>query len=140
MNSKQRFKASLQHKDTGKIVVDFGATAVTGIHVLAIENLRKHYSLPSRPVKVTEPYQMLGEIEQDLAEIIGVDIKGAYARTNMFGIENTRFKEFKTFWGQEVLVPGDFQTKYDENGDLLIYPEGDITVPKCLNRDIFLIL
>jgi uroporphyrinogen-III decarboxylase len=125
MNSRQRFKASLEHKDTGKIVVDFSSTAVTGIHVLAVKNLRKYFSLPEKPVKVIEPYQMLGEIEPDLMDIIGIDVIGVFSRNNMFGIENIGYKEFRTFWGQEVLVPAGFHTKYDTNGDLLIYPEGD---------------
>ena len=51
MTSKERFLATLNHKASDKIVVDFGATAVSGIHVLAIENLRKHYGLEKKPVK-----------------------------------------------------------------------------------------
>ena len=47
-------------------MVDFGATSTTGIHVLAIENLRKYYGLEQKPVRVTDPYQMLGEIAPDL--------------------------------------------------------------------------
>ena len=125
MNSRQKFKASLEHTDPGKIVVDFGSTAVTGIHVLAVQNLRKYFSLPEKPVKVIEPYQMLGELEPDLMNIIGIDVIGISPRNNMFGIENNDFKEFRTFWGQEVLVPGGFRTKNDKNGDLLIYPKGD---------------
>jgi uroporphyrinogen-III decarboxylase len=128
MNSRQRFKASLEHKDPGKIVVDFSSTAVTGMHVLAIKNLREYYSLPERPVKVIEPYQMLGELEPDLRDIIGIDVVGVFSRNNMFGVENKGFKEFRMFWGQEVLVPAGFKTKYDKNGDLMIYPEGDTSV------------
>ena len=129
MNSRQRFKASLEHKDPGKIVVDFSSTGVTGMHVLAIKNLRTYYSLPEKLVKVTEPYQMLGEIDQDLRDIIGIDVIGIFSRNNMFGFENTDWKEFRTFWGQDVLVPAGFKTIYDKNGDLLIYPEGDTSVP-----------
>jgi hypothetical protein len=129
MDSKHRFNESLAHRNPGKIVVDFGSTAVTGIHVLSIEKLRNYYSLPYRPVKVTEPYQMLGEIENDLAEIIGIDVIGISSRNNMFGFSNENFHPFKTFWGQEVLVPERFITSIDDNGDLLIFPEGDQSVP-----------
>jgi len=34
-----------------------------------------------------------------------------------------------TFWGQEVLVPGNFNTTTDDAGNLLIHPEGDLSVP-----------
>jgi hypothetical protein len=44
----------------------------------------------------------------------------------MFGFSSTGWKEFQTFWGQEILVPELFNTRLDENGDLLIYPEGDM--------------
>ena len=129
MNSKERVLATLNHQQPDKIAVDFGATPVTGIHVLAIENLRKHYDLEQKPIRVTEPYQMLGEIEDDLMEILGIDVIGLSPSNNMFGIKNHgSLKEFKTFWGQTVLVPEDFNTTIDENGDLLIYPEGDTTV------------
>jgi hypothetical protein len=126
MNSKERVRASINHQQPDKVAVDFGATPVTGIHVLAIENLRKHYGLEQKPVRVIEPYQMLGEIEDDLMEILGIDVIGLSPGNNMFGIKNYgELKEFKTFWGQTVLLPKDFNTTIDENGDLLIYPEGD---------------
>ncbi len=125
MNSKEKLQASLNHKAFDGVTVDFGSTPVTGIHVLAIEGLRHYYGLEKRPIKVSEPYQMLGEIDPDLAEILGLDVLGITPRKNMFGIENNNWKEFKTFWGQEVLVPGNFNTKINENGDLLIFPEGD---------------
>jgi len=108
--------------------MDFGSTGVTGIHVRSIENLRNHYGLEYRPVKVTRPYQMLGEIEEDLLNIMDVDVRGLKSAKNEYGIENTNWKEFRTFWGQVVLVPGGFNTTTDDNGDLLIYPQGDTLV------------
>jgi hypothetical protein len=128
MTSRQKLQASLNHKSTGGITVDFGATSVTGIHVLAIERLRQHYGLEKRPVKVSEPYQMLGQIDDDLADALGCDVKGVYPRNNMFGFENKNWKEFKTFWGQVVLVPEMFNSEFDANGDLLMFPEGDRSV------------
>jgi hypothetical protein len=127
MNSRDKFLQTLNHQQPEGIVVDFGATPVTGIHVVVIEKLRNYYGLEKRPVKVTEPYQMLGEIEPDLAQIIGCDVKGISPRTNILGFESNNWKEFTTFWGQHVLVPGDFNTDIDENNDLLIYPAGDKT-------------
>jgi len=127
MTSRERVLAALNHKDPDRIPVDFGSTPVTGIHVLAVERLRKYYGLPYRPVKVIEPYQMLGEVDEELCEIMGVDVIGLPARNTMFGFPNENWKEFKTFWGQTVLVSQHFVTSFDENGDLLIYPEGDTT-------------
>ncbi|MCP3931214.1 MAG: methyltransferase [Bacteroidetes bacterium] len=129
MNSKERVFSSLNHRQPDRIAIDFGATPVTGIHVLAIERMREYYGLEKKPVRVVEPYQMLGEIDKELIDILGVDVIGLNPRNNIFGFQNDGdFKEFKTFWGQIVLVPKDFNTTLDSNGDLVIYPEGDVSV------------
>ena len=127
--SKKRLRDSLNHKQPDKIPVDLGSTSVTGIHVLAIERLRDFYGLEKRPVRLIEPYQMLGEIENDLAEILHLDIIGILASNTLFGFPNNDWKEYKTHWGQLLLVPGKFNTLIDENGDSLIFPEGDSSSP-----------
>jgi len=128
MNSRDILIKTLNHKWAGRIPVDFGSNAVTGIHIRIVEQLRHFYGLKKHPVKVIEPYQMLGEIEEDLMEILGIDVIGLWGPKNMFGISQKNWKLFKTFWGQEILVPQEFNPKMDEKGDLLIYPEGDKTV------------
>jgi len=129
MNSKEQFDLTVNHRQPDKLVVDFGSTAVTGIHVQAVENLRKHYGLENKPIRVIEPYQMLGEVDLELIDAMGIDVLGAWGRNNMFGIYNhTPLKEFTTFWGQKVLFPVGFHTTIAENGDLLVSPEGDLSV------------
>jgi hypothetical protein len=89
--------------------------------------LRQAFELdpPSTPVKVIEPYQMLGEIQPDLMDILEVDVVGVWARKNMFGYLNEDWKPWTTFDGTPVLVPGNFNTQPEPNGDILMYPEGD---------------
>lgn len=129
MTSKERFDLTVNHKQPDKMVIDFGSTSVTGIHIKSIENLRKYYGLENRPVRVTDPYQMLGEVDDELMEIMGVDTVAARGRKNGFGFYNhAPFKEYRTPWGQVVLVPEEFRTTIDEKGDTLIYPEGDTSV------------
>ena len=128
MTSKERVNESLNHKQTDKVAIDFGSTSVTGIHVLAVEKLRNYYGLGKRTIKVIEPYQMLGEVDNELKSVLGIDTTGVFPRYTMFGFPNEGWKIFKTFWGQEVLVPAKFITNLDENGDLIIYPEGDDSV------------
>ncbi len=129
MNARENFLKTINHEQPERVVVDFGATAVTGIHALMVEKLREHYGLEKKPVKVHEPYQMLAEVEDDLQEAMGVDVIGISPSTNMFGHRQERWKEYRTPWGQVVMVPGDFNTTVDENGDTLMYPQGDLSVP-----------
>ncbi len=129
LSSRRRIQDVLAHKQADKLAIDFGGSPVTGIHILVIEKLRRYYGLPEIPVRVTEPYQMLGEIDPELSEILDIDVMGISSRENIFGFENTDWKEFRTPWGQVIQVPGKFITSEDENGDLLIYPKGDISAP-----------
>lgn len=128
-SSRENFVKTLNHHQPERVVVDFGSTAVTGIHVLVVEKLRQHFGLEKKPVKVTEPYQMLGEIDDDLVNAMNIDIRGIFGAKNMFGVPNEGWKMHKTPWGQEVLFPATFNYTYNKNGDILMYPEGDTRVP-----------
>jgi hypothetical protein len=81
------------------------------------------------PVKVTEPYQMLGEVGADLRAALGLDVAPLPRPANMFGFENTDWKPWQTFDGTDVLVPARFNTIPEPNGDILMYPEGDRSAP-----------
>ena len=71
---------------------------------------------------------MLGEVDEELRERLGIDIIGIPTRKTLFGFENRDWKPFTMFDGTEVLIPGDFNVTVAPSGDLLIYPEGDTTV------------
>ena len=129
LSSKRNFIKTINHQQPDRIVVDFGSTAVTGIHVLIVEKLREYYGLEKKPVKVIEPYQMLGEIDTELINAMEIDVIGLFGHKNMFGIANENWKGHKTPWGQEVLLPGNFNPKYNDNGDILVYAEGDTSYP-----------
>jgi len=129
MNSRQRVQKALSHEQPDRVPLDLGASAVTGMHVSSVYQLRQAYQLdrPGTPVKVVEPYQMLGEIGPDLAEALGVDVLGLGGPTTMFGFENKDWKPWQLFDGTPVLVPAAFNTEPEPNGDILMYPEGDKT-------------
>jgi len=128
-NSKQNFIKTINHQQPDRLVVDFGSTAVTGIHVLVVQKLREYYGLEKRPVKVIEPYQMLGEIDDELLTAMNIDVIGLLSEKNMFSVPNENWKVHKTLWGQEVMLPGNFNYTYNSNGDILMYPEGDTSQP-----------
>ena len=128
-SSRENFKKTINHQQPDKVVVDFGSSPVTGIHAVIVEKLREYYGLEKKPVKIIEPYQMLGELDADLMKEMNVDVIGLGGENNMFGIPNRTWKLHKTFWGQEVLFPGGSNFTYNSNGDMLIHPEGDTSVP-----------
>jgi hypothetical protein len=131
MNSRHRVAAALHHQQPDHVPLDLGASAVTGMHVSSVYKLRQALKLdpPGTPVKVTEVYQLLGEIAPDLQDALGVDVVALGGPTSMFGFEFKNWKPWTTFDGTPVLVPGDFNTDPEPNGDILLYPEGDRSAP-----------
>ncbi len=131
MNSRQRVEAALNHRQPDHVPLDLGASPTSGMHVSSVYQLRQALGLdePGTPVKVVEPYQMLGEIAGDLLDALGVDVVGLGGRKTMFGFENRDFRPWTMFDGTPVLVPAAFNTEPDAAGDVLLYPEGDKSAP-----------
>ncbi len=125
MDDRQIVRDALAHLE-GKIPVDFGSTMVTGIHISCVEELRDYYGLEKRPVRVSDCCQMLGEIDDDLKEAMGVNTVGVNALNGMYGFKNEDYKEWRAPWGQDILVPGKFEIDHDKSkGGIYIYPQGD---------------
>jgi len=87
------------------------------MHASIVSDLRDYYGLEKRLVKVHEPYQCLGLIEEDLQEAIGVDVTYVNTRKTWFGFPNTAWKEWTMNDGLKVLVSKDFNYTIDEKGE-----------------------
>jgi len=133
MNSRERISQAINHKEADRVPLDLGGCGQTGMHVDTVYQLRQALELdePGTPVKIIEPYQMLGEIKLDLIEKLGVDVVNLGTIGTLFGFNNENWKPWTTFGGSPALVPENFNTELDANGDLLMYAEGDQSYPPC---------
>lgn len=134
MRPRERILTVLNHEEPDRVPLDLGGSAVTGMHVSTVYALRQSLKLdpPETPVKVIEPYQMLGEIGDDLRKILGVDVIELSSRYTMFGFKKERWKPWiLPFDGTPVLVPEGFNTEQSETGEIFMYPQGDESVPAC---------
>ena len=130
MNARERLQTTLDHRQPDRPCVDLGGTPTTGIAASTLAALRRAVLGEDHArVKVIEPYQMLGEVEDDLREALGIDVIGVGGRKTFFGFENRDWKPLELFDGTPVLVPDDFNITEDDNGDWLMYPEGDLSAP-----------
>jgi len=131
MNSRERLHLAIDHQQPDRVPLDLGAAPTTGMHVGAVYRLRQALKLdpPGIPVKVIEPYQMLGEIKPDLMDTLGVDVTGLWPQATLFGFRNEDWKPWTLFDGTPVLVPGAFNTQPEADGSILMYPEGDHGAP-----------
>lgn len=131
MTSRELITEALNHRQAGRVPLDLGACGQTGMQVSTVYKLRQALRLdpPGTPVKVIDVFQMLGEIKPDLLAAIGGDVVGVSLPYSMFGYPMRDWKEWTTFDGTPVLLPGDFNTEPDETGALLQYPNGDRSAP-----------
>ena len=128
MTSKERVRAAIEHRQPDQIPVDFGASFITGIHCSVVADLRAHYGLAPHPVKICEPYQMLGLVEEDLMVAMGIDTAPIFPNRTIFGFVNENWKPWRTPWGQDVVVSEHFEVDETANG-VFIYPKGDRSAP-----------
>jgi uroporphyrinogen decarboxylase len=122
MTSRERILAALNHQPTDRIPIDFGGTRQSGIAVIAYHLLRQHLNLPSpKPARVFDLFQMLAEIDQDVADRFGADCVGLYRPDIAFGIPNRDWKTTTLFDGTPVQVPGEYHPVQEPDGSLVLF-------------------
>ncbi len=125
MTSRERVMRALAHQQPDRVPLDLGATNVTGIAASSLYRLRSALGLETRPVRVHEPYQMLGYVDDDVLDALGVDIVGLSGESTFFGFPARDWKPYTLNDGTPALVPGGFNTEVAEDGNLYQYPQGN---------------
>lgn len=127
MNSRQRVKAAINHKQTDRIPFDMGGMGFSGIAASTLYDLRKHLGLEEKKIKVAEPFSMLGVVEDDFRELFDVDVISLPGEMTKFGYKNTGWKTWNLPQnGLEVLVGEGFVTTQDADGNIYAHPQGDV--------------
>lgn len=129
MTSRERLIETLNHREPERVVVDLGSTSITGINANALAKLRTALGLEERKIKVNEPLQLLGMVEEDVREALHIDVVDITNNMTMFGFENKGWKPWRLQSGLEVEVPEDFNTTVDEEGNTYLYAQGDMNYP-----------
>ena len=88
--------------------LDLGGNLTSGIMAHALDRLRRHLGLEERPVKVHEVFQMLGDVEPDVVERLGLDVLPVEPPVQFFGLRREGWKPWPLWDGTRVLVPGQF--------------------------------
>ena len=129
MTSRERVLAALNHEEPDRVPIDLGGTIMSGIMAHPLDRLRKYLKLEERAVRVYEVFQMLGQVEMDLVERLGIDVLPVEPLVQFFGLRREGYKPWRMFDGTAVEVPGQFTVEVDAAGDLLLHDEGDPSQP-----------
>jgi hypothetical protein len=131
MNSRQRIATVLNREVPDRVPIDFGAGGQTGIMASTLYKIKKYYRIlePGERIKVTEPYQLLGEVDEKLRTMLDLDVVGVSGLYNMFGFKDENYKPWTLFDGTPVWVPEMFNTELNQDGGIYMYAQGDKNYP-----------
>ncbi len=120
MTGRERVLAAIEHREPDRVPLDLGGSFVTGIHSQALAGLRDRLGLESRPVRLHDAVQMLGEVEMDVVERLNLDVLPIEPLNLRTASRSDRHRIWELF-GIEILVPEDFDVEQDEDGGWLMF-------------------
>ncbi len=74
MNSYERVKTSLEHREPDRIPFDLGGSVLTGINRHAYAKLRSYLGLPEKEIAIVDLTQQLARIDADMGERLNIDV------------------------------------------------------------------
>jgi uroporphyrinogen decarboxylase len=118
--SRQRVRAALDHREPDRIPFDLGGSRMTGIHVRAYAGLRDALGLPPVAVRVADLTQQLADVDADVADELGCDVRfvgprsAAGYRREM--VDDGAYVTFRDEWGAGRRMPRDGGLYFDSFG------------------------
>ncbi|MGD9496187.1 MAG: uroporphyrinogen decarboxylase family protein [Armatimonadota bacterium] len=121
MTSRERVIAALEHREPDRVPLDLGASIVTGIHAQTLVWVRRALGLDDHAVRIYDIVQMLGEVEMDLVERLGLDVLRVDVGGARVGARSDAEKLWEPWPDVPVLIPADLDIEPDEHGGWLYY-------------------
>jgi len=128
MTSRERVRLALNHQETDRVPVDFGASRVTGIAAIAYRNLLRHLGV-EEAIRVYDVKQQLAEPSLAMIDRLGGDVVQLHRlgpTTAMPFLEVDCWKPGQLTDGSPCLVPDALAEKGRPDGTLEIVHKGEL--------------
>lgn len=102
MNSRERVRAALAHREPDRIPIDFSGHRSSGIAAIAYARLREYLGLERRPIRVYDPVQQLAIVDEDVLQLFDVD---TVELGRAFALEDEWWAEWELPDGTPCLIP-----------------------------------
>jgi len=129
MNSRERVRAALEHRQPDRPPVDLGGSLVTGINAMGYARLKQHLGLPGA-VRVNSVILLLAEVEQELVRRWGLDVLPVPRYFAAPGVPlSGRWREHPLPDGTPALFPQGFAPRLRADGawELLEPEDGQVS-------------
>ncbi len=109
MNSFERVKTALEHKEPDKIPFDLGGTMVTGMNVNALAALKKYLGMES-PARVKDTITQMADTGEEMIDFLKVDVKSVSPKVPVQNkLKDVGYSEGSHFvedeWGMQWRMP-----------------------------------
>jgi len=68
LSRRERVMRAIEHKPIDRTPIDLGAHTATGISAFAYQNLREYLDMPKKKIKITDSFQFLARVDEDILE------------------------------------------------------------------------
>jgi uroporphyrinogen decarboxylase len=122
--SRERVRATLAHREPDRIPFDLGGSRQTGIHVRAYARLRDALGLEPREPRVIDITQQLADVEPDVLDALGADVRLVAPRGASTYRRELRdeggYRTFTDEWGVGRRMPLETALYYDSYAPPLV--------------------
>jgi uroporphyrinogen decarboxylase len=103
MNSRERVRMAIDHREADRVPIDLGGMRSTGIAAIAYNNLRKKLNINSRLPRMYDFLQQLSFPEKEVMDMFHID---AIDAGQAFLKDNSKWRKWTLNDGSECLIPG----------------------------------
>jgi uroporphyrinogen decarboxylase len=121
LNSRERVRKALEHKEPDRVPIDLGAMCATGISAIAYNKLCKYLGIETK-CRIYDTYQQLVIPDVELLERFHIDLKGIFPRSD-------KWREEKLSDGSISNVPDSFRPVTLPDGSKVHY-EGNVVAAR----------
>ena len=119
MTPRERILKTCNFQEPDRVPIDIGGSQVSGLCIDHYCDLLRYLNIEELP-KVYEQFEMLARVEEPIRKRLRGDVISLENPSMRWGLHNKEWKKWRTFKGNEVLMPGDFNPVIDEKGALIL--------------------
>ena len=122
MNSRQRIKNAILHKESDRIPIDLGSAPCTGIATIAYNRLKKFLGLTDKLAKMYDVRQAMAYPEKEVMDMIHID---AIDSGQAFLKSGNDWREWVLNDGSRCLIPKHLNIEADHEGNAILKDKND---------------
>lgn len=121
MISRERVRTAINHKEPDRVPIDIGGTKITGIHIDQYIKIGEYLGIDVELPRCYEQFQMLARVDEPIRRWLHGDVIELENVYETWGYRNSDWKPWRNTAGNYILMPGDFNYKVEDKGDISLY-------------------